>query len=129
MLTGNGLVRISSRYSFDETLRRLQSSLEGKGLKTFAVIDHSGEAKKAGLEMRPTKVLIFGNPKGGTAPMVAAPSLAIDLPLKALVAEDADGRVWVTYDTPEYLQQRHKVPEELIKNLSGAGTLVEKAVE
>ena len=129
MLKDNGLVQIPSRYTFDETLQRLQSALEAKGLKIFAVIDHSGEAKKAGLEMRPTKVLIFGNPKGGTPPMVAAPSLAIDLPLKALVAEDGDGRVWVTYNSPKYLQDRHGVPEELIKNLAGAGALMEKAVE
>ena len=129
MLKDNGLVRVSSRYAFEETLERLRSALEAKGLKTFAVIDHSGEAMKSGLQMRPTKVLIFGNPKGGTAPMVAAPSLAIDLPLKALIAEDADGKVWVTYNSPTYLQERHDVPEDLIKNLVGAGTLVEKAVE
>jgi len=92
-------------------------------------VDHSGEAQKVGLRMRPTKVLIFGSPKAGTPLMVAAPSLAIDLPLKALVAEDADGKVWVTYNSPEYLQQRHVVPAELIKNLAGAGALIAKAVE
>jgi len=125
----NGLIQITSRYPFDETVRRLQSAFEEKMLKVFAVIDHSGEAEKAGLEMHPTKVLIFGNPKGGTPLMVAAPSLAIDLPLKALVAEGADGKVSVTYNSPEYLQQRHGFPPDLIKNLAGAGAVIAKAVE
>lgn len=98
-------------------------------MQIFAVIDHSGEAEKVGLKMRPTKVIIFGSPKGGTPLMVAAPSLAIDLPLKALVAEGADGKVSVTYNDPEYLQQRHGVPAELIKNIAGAGALIAKAVE
>jgi uncharacterized protein (DUF302 family) len=98
-------------------------------MQVFAVIDHSGEAEKVGLKMRPTKVLIFGSPKGGTPLMVAAPSLAIDLPMKALVAEDANGKVSVTYNSPEYLQERHDVPADLIKNLAGAGALIEKTVE
>jgi uncharacterized protein (DUF302 family) len=97
-------------------------------MQVFAVVDHSGEAEKVGLKMRPTKVLIFGSPKGGTPLMVVAPSLAIDLPLKALVAEGADGKVSVTYNSPEYLQERHGVPAELIKNLTGAGVLIAKAV-
>ncbi|HEV3511764.1 MAG TPA: DUF302 domain-containing protein [Candidatus Sulfotelmatobacter sp.] len=98
-------------------------------MKVFAVIDHSGEAERVGLKMRPTKVVIFGSPKGGTPLMVAAPSLAIDLPLRALVAEDAGGRVSVLYNSPEYLQERHGVPADLIKNLAGAGALIAKAVE
>jgi uncharacterized protein (DUF302 family) len=125
----NGLLTISSRYSVDETLNHLQSLFTEKGMKIFALIDHSGEAEKAGLKMRPTKVLIFGSPTGGTPLMVAAPSLAIDLPLKALVAEDEDGKVSVTYNDPQYLQQRHNVPADLIKNLAGAGALIAKAVE
>jgi uncharacterized protein (DUF302 family) len=129
MNTENGLVQIASRYSVDETLRRLESALAAKGLKIFATVDHSGEAEKAGMKMPATKVLIFGSPKAGTPLMVAAPTLAIDLPLKALVSEDDQRKVWVTYNTPEYLQKRHGVPEELIKNLAGAGTLIEKAVE
>ena len=129
MTEDNGLVRIPSHYSVEETVRRLQSALASKGLQVFAVVDHSGEAEKAGLKMRPTKVVIFGSPKAGTPLMVAAPSLAIDLPLKALVAEDADGKVWVTYNSPEYLQERHGVPQELIKNVAGAGMLIEKTVE
>src|ERR1700690_1052879 len=125
----NGLVQIASPYSVEETLRRLQAAFVEKGMQVFALIDHSGEAEKVGLKMRPTKVLIFGSPKGGTPLMVAAPSLAIDLPLKALVAEDAGGKVTVTYNSPEYLQGRHGVPAELIKNLAGAGVLIAKAVE
>ena len=129
MAKENGLVRVASRYSVEETVRRLQSAFQEKGMQVFAIVDHSGEAEKVGLKMRPTKVLIFGSPKGGTPLMVAAPSLAIDLPLKALVAEDAEGKVSVTYNSPEYLQARHGVPAELIKNLAGAGVVIAKAVE
>ena len=129
MANQNGLVQIASRYSVDETIKRLQAVFAAKGLQVFAVVDHSGEAEKAGLKMRPTKVLIFGSPKAGTPLMVAAPSLAIDLPLKALVAEDAAGKVSVTYNDPEYLRERHVVPAELIKNLAGAGVVIGKAVE
>ena len=125
----HGLVQVPSRYSVEETVQRLQSTFAAKGLQVFALVDHSGEAAKVGLKMRPTKVLIFGSPKGGTPLMVATPSLAIDLPMKALVAEDENGKVWLTYNSPEYLQQRHGVPADLIKNLAGAGPLMEKAVE
>jgi len=129
MAQQNGLVQVSSPYSVEETVQRLQAAFAAKGMKIFAVIDHSGEAEKAGMKMRPTKVVIFGSPKGGTPLMVAAPSLAIDLPLKALVAEDAGGKVSVTYNSPDYLKERHGVPEELIKNLAGVGALIAKAVE
>lgn len=129
MATENGLIQTSSRYGMDETMQRLQTTFAEKGMQVFAVIDHSGEADKVGLKMRPTKVIIFGSPKGGTPLMVAAPSLAIDLPLKVLVEQGADGKVSVTYNDPEYLQKRHGVPAELIKNLAGAGALIAKAVE
>src|ERR1035437_440566 len=129
MEQAHGLVQIASRYSAEKTVRRLEAAFAEKGLQVFALIDHSGEAEKAGLKMRPTKVLIFGSPKGGTPLMVAAPSLAIDLPLKALVAEDGEGKVSVTYNDPEYLKARHGVPEDLIKNLAGAGAVIGKAVE
>jgi uncharacterized protein (DUF302 family) len=128
-MSANGLVQIASHYSVDETVRRLETALAQKGLQIFMVIDHSGEAAKVGLKMRPTKVVIFGSPKGGTPLMIAAPSLAIDLPLKALVSEDEGGQVWVSYNSPEYLQQRHGVPEQLIKGIAGAGPLLAKAVE
>ena len=129
MAKENGLVQVASKYSVEETLRRLEAAFASKGLQVFAVVDHSGEADKGGLEMRPTKVVIFGSPKAGTPLMVASPSLAIDLPLKALVAEDAGGKASVTYNSPEYLKERHGVPEELMKNLAGAGVVIAKAVE
>lgn len=124
-----GIVTLPSNYSVDQTVERLQTILQQKGVALFALIDHSGEAEKAGLKMRPTKVLIFGNPKAGTPLMIAAPTLAIDLPLKVLVAEDENGRVWASYNSPEYLQQRHGVPENLMQNISVVGALVAKAVE
>jgi len=127
--TGNGLIQVASRFSVDETVRRLQAAFAEKGLQVFDVVDHSGEAEKVGLKMPPTKVLIFGSPKAGTPLMLAAPSLAIDLPLKALVAEDAQSKVTVTYNDPEYLRERHGFPAELTKNLAGAGALIAKAVE
>lgn len=128
-MQANGLLEVASKYSVEETVKRLQAVLNEKGVQVFAVIDHSGEAEKVGMKMRPTKLVIFGNPKGGTPLMMAAPSLAIDLPLKALVAQNEDGKVWVSYNSPEYLQQRHSVPEDLIKNIAVVGTLVGKAVE
>jgi uncharacterized protein (DUF302 family) len=124
-----GIIDLSSRYSVPETLARLQSILKEKDIKVFALVDHSGEADKAGLKMRPTQLLIFGNPKGGTPLMVAAPRLAIDLPLKALAWEDSDGKVWLSYNSPEYLQQRNGFPAELTKNIAGIGALIQKAVE
>lgn len=126
---GRGLVVVESKYSVDDTLMRLDASFRQVGAKIFAVIDHSGEAEKVGLKMPPTKVLIFGSPKGGTPLMLAAPSLAIDLPLKVLVAEDANGKVTMTFNDPQYLRERHGVPADLIKNLAGAGALIAKAVE
>ena len=89
MANENGLIQVASHYSVDETVKRLEAAFVEKALQVFALIDHSGEAEKVGLKMRPTKVLIVGSPKGGTPLMVAAPTLAIDLPLKALIAEDA----------------------------------------
>jgi uncharacterized protein (DUF302 family) len=129
MAKDNGLIRVASRYSIEETVRRLHAAFGEKGLQIFALIDHSGEAEKVGLKMPPTKLLIFGSPKGGTPLMVATPSLAIDLPLKALVAEDAQNKVTVSYNDPEYLRERHGFPAELTKNLAGAGALIAKAVE
>ena len=125
----NGLTHTSSARSVPETLQRLRTILESKGLTIFAVIDHSGEAAKVGMQMKPTQLVIFGSPKGGTPAMLAAPTVAIDLPLKALVWEDAQGKVWITQDSPEYLQQRHNIPADLVKNLAGAGALIAKAVE
>ena len=128
-LPDNGLIHLRSPYSVPETLKRLQSVLQAKNLDVFARVDHSGEAGKVGLKMRPTQLIVFGSPKAGTPLMVASPTLAIDLPLKALAWEDADGQVWLSYNSPEYLKQRHKVPDELVKNIAGVGALLEKAVE
>jgi uncharacterized protein (DUF302 family) len=129
LLTKNRLIQVASRFSVEETIRRLQAAFAEKGLQVFALIDHSGEAEKVGLKMPPTKLLIFGSPKAGTPLMLAAPSLAIDLPLKALVAQDAENKVTVTYNDPEYLRERHGFPDEMTKNLAGAGALIAKAVE
>jgi uncharacterized protein (DUF302 family) len=122
-------MQVASQRTVDETVQRVESILGERGLQLFALVDHSAEAAKVGMKMRPTKLLIFGSPKGGTPVMVAAPSIAIDLPLKALVSEDETGKVWVSYNAPEYLQQRHGVPQELVKNIAAVGALVAKAVE
>jgi uncharacterized protein (DUF302 family) len=125
----NGLVHLPSRHSVDDTVQRLEALLHEKNINLFAKVDHSGEAEKVGLQMRPTKLLIFGNPKGGTPLMQAVPSVAIDLPMKALVWEDAGGKVWLTYNDPAYLQKRHGFPEPLVANLTGVNGLLAKAAE
>jgi uncharacterized protein (DUF302 family) len=125
----NGLIHTASPYPVTETLQRLEAILKSKGLMIFARVDHSGEAAKVGMEMHPTQLLIFGSPKGGTPVMLAAPSVAIDLPLKALVWEDDKGKVWITQNSPEYLKERHGIPDNLVANLAGAGALIQKAVE
>ena len=114
----NGMVDIPSNHSVTETVERLQVILQAKGVTLFAVIDHSGEAEKIGMKMRPTKLLIFGNPKAGTPLMLAGPSSAIDLPLKILVWEDANQEVWISYNSPAYLKERHGLPEELLANIA-----------
>jgi uncharacterized protein (DUF302 family) len=124
-----GMIDVLSPYSVPDTLSRLESILKERGLTIFARVDHSGEAERVGLKMRPTQLLIFGSPKGGTPLMVAAPSVAIDLPLKALAWEDESGRVWLSYNAAEYLQQRHGFPVDLLKNIAGASALIQKAVE
>ncbi len=118
MTDSNGIVTIPSSHSVDETVARLEKILQEKGIKLFALIDHSGEAEKAGLKMPPTKVAIFGSPKAGTPLMLASPSLAIDLPMKLLIAEDANGSVSVSWNAPAYLAARHGVPHELVANIA-----------
>ena len=125
--TASGLIDISSNHSVDETLAKLKAILQAKGVTLFALVDHSGEAAKAGLKMRPSKLLIFGNPKAGTPLMLAAPRIAIDLPLKILIWEDAQGKVWVTYNSPVYLQERHGLPAELLPNISVIEALAKTA--
>ena len=125
----DGLIHTSSPFSVADTLQKLETVLRDKGMTIFARIDHSGEAAKVGMEMHPTQLLIFGNPRGGTPPMLAAPTLAIDLPLRALVWKDAEGTVCITHTSSEYLQRRHGFPREFLQNLAGAATLMQKAVE
>ena len=125
--TGQGIVSRRSAHSVDETVERLRGILQTKSVTLFALVDHSGEAAKLGLAMPNTKLLIFGNPAAGTPLMLAAPSIAIDLPLKILVWEDPQGAVWVSWNSPEYLQRRHGVPEALLNALGAAGTLAAAA--
>jgi uncharacterized protein (DUF302 family) len=124
-----GLIDIPSNHSVDGTVERLKGILQAKGITLFALIDHSGEAAKVGMKMPPTKLLIFGNPRAGTPVMLAAPSSAIDLPLKILVWEDGDGKVRITYTSPGYLQERHKLPQDLVQNIAVIETLAAKAAE
>lgn len=124
---GNGIKSAPSAHSVDETVGRLKTILEAKGVTLFALVDHSGEAEKAGMKMPPTKLLIFGNPAAGTPLMLATPSIAIDLPLKILVAEDAAGRVSLYWNDPAWLQTRHGFPGELLQNIAVVEALATKA--
>jgi uncharacterized protein (DUF302 family) len=123
----NGMVHVSSPRTAAETLARVEAVVKSKGVRIHAVIDHSGDAAAAGLTMRPTQVVIFGNAAAGTPLMVAAPTLAIDLPLKVLVWEDDEGRVWLSYNSPEYLKKRHGIPEDLLKNIAAVKVIAEEA--
>ena len=125
----NGIITIRSKRSADETVKALLDLLVAKSIKVFAVIDHSGEAVKAGFAMRPCKLLIFGNPGAGTPLMLAVPTAALDLPLKVLVWESADGSVWIAYNDSGWLQRRHDLPPELMANIAVAPNLAEKAAE
>ena len=125
----NGIIVRPSKHSVDETVDKLKNILQSKGVTLFALVDHSGEAQKVGMNMRPTKLLIFGSPKAGTPLMLAAPSIAIDLPLKILVSEDAQGKVWISYNSAEYLKERHGLPQELLANITVVETLAAKAGE
>src|SRR3984885_4462527 len=121
-----GLVSIASRHSVDDTVERLKGILQAKGVMLFALVDHSGEAEKAGMKMPPTKLLIFGSPKAGTPLMLKSPSIAIDLPLKILVSEDEQGKAWVSYNNAEYLLNRHRLPAEMLPVLAVVQTLASK---
>lgn len=116
--TNKGLINVPTTHSVDQAVERLKNILQSKGVTLFALVDHSGEAEKVGMKMRPTKLLIFGSPKAGTPLMLAAPSAAIDLPLKILIWEDASGKVWLTYNSPEFLRERHNLPPDLMQNVS-----------
>ena len=128
MNTGEGIVSKRSKYSVPETLHRLETILTAKGIKVFVLVDHSGEAEKAGLKMPPTQLLIFGNPKGGTPVMLAAPTAAIDLPWKALAWQDAAGQVWLSYNDAAYIQRRFGLSDDVMKPLVGLGAVIEQAL-
>jgi uncharacterized protein (DUF302 family) len=127
-LPDNGMVHLSSPRSVPDTLARLETIVQAKGLTILARIDHSGDAAKAGLKMQATKLLIFGNAKAGTPLMIAAPTVAIDLPLKALVWQDDDGNVWLSYNDPDYLMQRHAIPKNLLQNIAGIAAICSEVV-
>jgi uncharacterized protein (DUF302 family)/uncharacterized membrane protein YidH (DUF202 family) len=127
--TDKGIINRPSHHSVEQTVEKLENVLQSKGVTLFALVDHSGEAEKVGMKMPPTKLLIFGNPKAGTPLMLAAPSSAIDLPLKILIWEDAQGKVWVTYNSPAYLQERHHLPPELLQNVAVVEMLAGQAAE
>jgi uncharacterized protein (DUF302 family) len=126
---GKGIVDVPSKHSVDQTVESLKHILQTKGVTLFALVDHSGEAEKAGMKMPPTKLLIFGSPKAGTPLMLAAPSSALDLPLKILIWQDAQGKVWVSYNSPAYLEERHSLPPELLPNIAIIETLAAKVAE
>lgn len=125
--SSKGIIKRQSNHSVGQTVEKLKTVLQSKGVTLFALVDHSGEAEKVGMKMPDTKLLIFGSPKAGTPLMLAAPSIAIDLPLKILVAEDGQGKVWVSYNSAEYLKDRHGLPAELLQNIAVVETLAEKA--
>jgi uncharacterized protein (DUF302 family) len=127
--TSKGIVDRPSNHSVEETVGKLTKILQAKAVTLFALIDHSGEAEKVGMKMPPTKLLIFGSPKAGTPLMLAAPRIAIDLPLKILVWEDGQGKVWVSYNSSEYLQERHGLSQDLLQNIAVIETLAAKAAE
>src|ERR1700726_912425 len=129
MPINKGIIDKPSNHSVDPTAERLKNILQSKGITLFALIDHSGEAEKVGVNMPPTKLLIFGNPKAGTPLMLAAPSSAIDLPLKILIWEDGQGKVWLSYNSPEYLKQRHGLAQDLMQNITIIEMLASKAGE
>jgi uncharacterized protein (DUF302 family) len=129
VIPDNGIVSKPGRVSVDQAVERLKGLLRERSIALFALIDHSGEAAKAGMHMRPAKLLIFGSPKAGTPLMLAAPTAALDLPLKILVWEDERGQVWLTYNAPAYLQQRHNFPNELLQNIAAVEMLAARAAE
>ncbi len=129
LATNKGIIDKPSNHSVEQTVEKLKSILQSKGITLFALVDHSGEAEKVGMKMRPTKLLIFGSPKAGTPLMLAAPSSAIDLPLKILIWEDGQGKVWTSYNSPDYLMERHGLSKDLLQNIAAVETLAAKAAE
>jgi len=128
MNINNGIISQPSQYSVTETIDRLEAVLQAKNITIFIRIDQQAKAEKVGLSLRPTQLLLFGNPQAGTPLMVAEPTIALDLPLKALAWEAADSNVWLSYNDPNYLKQRFSLPDELIKNISVIASLIEQTL-
>ena len=126
---GEGIINTPCHHSVDQTVEKLKGILQAKGVTLFALIDHSGEAEKVGMKMLPTKLLVFGSPNAGTSLMLAVPNIAIDLPLKILIWEDIHGKIWVSYNSPAYLQERYSLPPELMQTIAGVETLAAKVAE
>jgi uncharacterized protein (DUF302 family) len=129
MTVAAGIISKPCNHSVDDTVKTLKEILQVKGATLFAFVDHSGEAEKVGMKMLPTKLLIFGSPKAGTPLMIAVPNIAIDLPLKILIWQDTDGKVWVTYNSPAYLQERYGLPPDLMQTISVVETFATSAGE
>ena len=128
MTANNGIISQPSQYSVSATIDRLEAVLQAKGITIFARIDQQAEAEKVGLSLRPTQLLLFGNPQAGTPLMVAEPAIALDLPLKILAWEAADGKVWLSYNDPNYLKQRFSLSDELVKNIAVIEPLIHQAL-
>jgi uncharacterized protein (DUF302 family) len=129
LVNERGIVQVMSKSSFSDTFNRLESVVSSKGLTIFARIDFSGDAERAGLKMSPARMLIFGSPKAGTPLMVASPTLALDLPLKVLVSQDESGRVTLSYNSPEYLKERHNIPDDLLRNITGVAAIAQSVIQ
>ena len=129
MLLESGITTIATKHSVDEAVDKLKAVLDSKGVKIFAIVDHSGEAASVGLTMPPTKLVLFGNPKAGTPIMQSAPTAAIDLPLKILIAEDAAGNTSISWNSLDYLQTRHNIPSALMQNLAVVEALAHAAAQ
>lgn len=129
MNANNGIISQPSSYSVPETIDRLTSVLQAKSITIFARIDQQAEAEKVRLSLRPTQLLLFGNPQAGTPLMVAEPTIALDLPLKVLAWEAPDGKVWLSYNDPDYLKQRFSLSDELVKNIDVIAPLIRQALQ
>ena len=129
MTVAGGIISKPCNHSVDDTVKTLKEILQVKGATLFAFVDHSGEAEKVGMKMLPTKLLVFGSPNAGTSLMLAVPNIAIDLPLKILIWQDTDGKVWVTYNSPAYLQERYGLPPDLMQTISVVETFATSAGE
>jgi uncharacterized protein (DUF302 family) len=129
MNSNNGIINQLSPYSVSESLDRLTAILQAKGITIFARLDQQAEAEKVGMSLLPTQLLLFGSPKAGTPLMVAEPTIALDLPLKILAWEATDGKVWLSYNDPNYLKQRFSLSDELIKNIAVIAPLIEQILK